>query len=272
MRTIVENRRDRLALAEDAGWGRISAVSVLAGLLVGYGAFAILAGIAAAVFAALDVKVDLSGDDLSRAGTTGGIVLGVVLFGSYLVGGYVAGRMARRAGATHGILVFVFGLLLAIGVAAVVEASGSTDGVIEGLRNLGIPTTGDQWRDIFTVAGLASLAGMLLGSVLGGVLGERWHTKLVARALDPTVGPEADYAAARSKVIRAEERREIVLTADECAAPSPANEQDAEKATEKARSRSRPPRRRTTKAAKPENEKAGRPASAATKQSRGRGG
>lgn len=207
MRTRIENRRDRLALTEDAGWGRISAASVVAGLLVGYGAFAVLAGLAAAVFAALDVDIELSGDDLRTAGTAGGVVLGVVLLASWSFGGYVAGRMARRAGASHGIWMFASGLFVAIAVAALVEASGSTDGVAGGLRNLGIPTTGEQWSDIFTVAGIASLAGMLGGAVLGGIAGERWHSKLVARALDPKVGPEADYAAARPKLARAEERR-----------------------------------------------------------------
>jgi hypothetical protein len=35
---------------------------------------------------------------------------------------------------------------------------------------------------------------MLVGSILGGVSGERWHGKLVARALDPTIGPEHEVA------------------------------------------------------------------------------
>ena len=47
-----ESRRDRVTLAEDAGLGRLSGVSVLAGMLVGYGAFAILLGVAAAIAAA----------------------------------------------------------------------------------------------------------------------------------------------------------------------------------------------------------------------------
>lgn len=57
MRTIVENRRERLALVEDAGMSRLSVTSILAGVLVGYGAFAILAGLTAAVLAAVDVNV-----------------------------------------------------------------------------------------------------------------------------------------------------------------------------------------------------------------------
>ena len=31
---------------------------------------------------------------------------------------------------------------------------------------------------------------MVLGSILGGMSGERWHSKLLVRALDPAIGPE----------------------------------------------------------------------------------
>jgi len=215
MRSIIEGRRDRLALAEDAGLGRVSGTSVLAGILVAYGAFALVAGLTAAVLRALNVNVDLSGQDLRQAGIAGGVVLGAVLFVSWYFGGYVAGRMARRAGTTQGLLVFLFGLFIAIAAATLVEASGATGDVVRGLRNLGVPTSADQWRQIGTVAGIASLAGMFLGAVLGGTMGERWHTKLVHRALYPGVGPEATARAAQAKALRSEERRHEVILTDE---------------------------------------------------------
>jgi hypothetical protein len=40
------------------------------------------------------------------------------------------------------------------------------------------------------IAGIAALVIMLIGSMLGGISGERWHGKLVARALDPSIGPD----------------------------------------------------------------------------------
>lgn len=54
----------------------------------------------------------------------------------------------------------------------------------ESLRNFGVPTSGRQWDDVGTVAGIAALVGMFVGSLLGGVLGERWHVKLAGNALD----------------------------------------------------------------------------------------
>lgn len=38
-------------------------------------------------------------------------------------------------------------------------------------------TSGDEWAEIGTIVGLGSLLAMLIGSVLGGILGERWHSK-----------------------------------------------------------------------------------------------
>ena len=215
MRTMVENRQDRLTLVEDAGWARLSATSVAAGILVGYGAFVLLAGLTAAVLGALDVDVDLTGADLGRTGTFGGIVLGLVLFVSWYFGSYCAGRMARRAGVTHGVVVFFIGVLVAVAAGAAVEALGATDDVVAELERLGVPTTAAQWSDIGTVAGIASLVGMLVGCLLGGAAGERWHAKLLARALDPGVGPEAQARVAQQEAALAAARRherEIDLT------------------------------------------------------------
>ena len=60
------------------------------------------------------------------------------------------------------------------------------------LRSLGIPTTGAEWSDVGTLAGIGSLAAMLVGALLGGMLGERWHTKLTRRAASPNDGPVRD--------------------------------------------------------------------------------
>jgi hypothetical protein len=189
-RAVVENRRDRKALVADAGYGKISIVSMLAGVLVAYGAFALLAGVASAVLEALDADTDLAAG-WDEIGVAGGLVVAAVLFVSYLFGGYVAGRMARRAGTTHGAGVFVLGILALVAVAATVTALDGSDDILARLRDLGLPTTAGEWGEIGTVAGLASLAAMLLGSLLGGSLGERWHAKLLARAVDPDVGIES---------------------------------------------------------------------------------
>lgn len=190
-RIAVESSRDRRALVADAGWGRLSLASVLAGVLVAYGAFAVLTGIAAGVLKASGAGTDITGrwGDL---GVTAGLVVAGLLFLSYLFGGYVAGRMARRAGVLNGAGVFLLGLLVVGAVALLVRQAAGTEAVVARLRDLGLPTTGDEWRHVGTVAGLASLAAVFVGSVLGGALGERWHARLLSRAVDPDVGAEAE--------------------------------------------------------------------------------
>lgn len=193
-RTLRETSRERRELAADAGFGAFSVTSVVAGVLVAYGAFAILAGLAAAVVDALNVDTDIT-TDWERLGTTGGLIVAGLLFLSYLFGGYVAGRMARRNGLAHGVGVAVLGVVIVGGVAALVRSGSSADSVAANLRSLGIPTTAGEYGDAATVAGIASGIALIVGSLLGGVLGERWHARLVARAADPAVGAQA--AAAR---------------------------------------------------------------------------
>ena len=191
---VVETPGDRKALARDAGVGSVSIASVLAGTLVGFGAFAVLVAIAAAIASAAGLDTDLTTNDWRDAGAAGGIILAVVLFASYFFGGYTAGRMARRSGVMQGLLVFVTAILAVAVVAAVTRilTDVDTDRILENLRSLGVPTTRDEWADVGTFAGVLSLASMLAGSVLGGAFGERWHNRLLTRALDPDIGPEHD--------------------------------------------------------------------------------
>jgi hypothetical protein len=192
--TFRETSRERRELAADAGYGGFSVSSALAGVLVAYGAFAILVGLAATVVAAVGDTTDLN-TDWERLRTTGALIVAGLLLVAYLFGGYVAGRMARRNGLLHGLSVAVLGVVVVGVVAALARSSGATDTAAANLRSLGIPTTGAEYGHAGTVAGIASLVALLVGSLLGGVLGERWHGRLLARAADPTVGAQA--AAAR---------------------------------------------------------------------------
>ena len=193
--TVRETRQDRRQLAADAGFGGFSVASALAGVLVGYGAFAILVGVAAAVVGAAGYTTDLS-TNWERLGTAGGLVVAGLLLLSYLFGGYVAGRMARRNGTAHGAAVAVLGVVVVGGVAALARSSAASTTVADHLRSLGLPTTAGEYGQAATVAGAASLVALVVGAVLGGALGERWHGRLLARAADPTVGAQA--AAARA--------------------------------------------------------------------------
>ena len=178
-----ETAGDRASLAREAGVGKLSFISVLAGTLVAYGAFAVLGALLGAAASAIGLDNGLSSNDWARLGTGSAIAAAVVLFLAYLFGGYVAGRMARRAGLLNGLAVFLLAIVLIAAVGALVASQTDADAIRSNLRSLGIPTSGSEWSGIGTLAGIASLAAMLIGALVGGVLGERWHSKLTRRAV-----------------------------------------------------------------------------------------
>jgi hypothetical protein len=192
-----ESPQDRASLAREAGLGRLSFPSILAGVLVAYGAFAVLAALVATAAAAIGLNTDLSRNDWATLGVGSAVAVAVVLVVAYGFGGYVAGRMARRAGLRNGLAVFLLAVVL-VGVVGAVAASQADAGAIGGnLRSLGVPTTGTEWGKVGTVAGIGSLVAMLVGALLGGVLGERWHTKLTRRAVSGRYRPDHDQPANR---------------------------------------------------------------------------
>lgn len=209
--TKVEDRHARLALVHDSGRGRLSWVSTDAGVLSGFGAFAVVLGIAVAI--AQVVGIDARGfsrGEWRAIGLGSGIATAIVVFGAWWFGGYVAGRMARRAGASHGIAVFVTTLVVLVVAAAIVWAEGGPTTIRDGLHTQGAPTDGGTWWGIGALTGLLCFVGGLAGSFLGGIRGERWHQHLLEDALDPEIGPEAE--ARREAEARNEAARDRVAT------------------------------------------------------------
>ena len=209
MRTI-ERARDRKALVAAAGLPNTSWLSVLAGTVTAMGSVALLLAALAGVGELFDFSTsDLNGNNWDDIGLAGAIGFAVVTLLGYLFGGYVAGRMARRAGVRHGVLVFVLGLLLTLGAAGIAEAVGDRDAAVDELRDQGVPTDVDDWSGVGVVAGLAALGAMLVGSVLGGTRGERWHGRLVTRAADPNVRSRDEERADETETRAAEERHAV---------------------------------------------------------------
>lgn len=135
------------------------------------------------------------------------VVLG--LFLSYLVGGYVAGRMAGYRTSWHGMMtaffsLFVLLVLMLLGVAAengVFAASGvrSAADIIPGVRDLNLYALGDA----LTFGAILGFLAAIFGGWLGGLLAP---TQVVA-AVAPT---RALPARAPVPVARTTERREVV--------------------------------------------------------------
>jgi hypothetical protein len=200
--TAAEQAKTRSDLAQLAGMGPFSLGATLGGVLVGYAMSALLIAGAAAVLQHNDSSIDLT-QPWVGIGTKGGLLLGGLLFVSYALAGYVAGRMAWRRGWLHGVAVFVGSVVIVGAVALLVRSLNKPDDVekiSDALRSFGIPTTRDEWRDVGSFVGLASLGGMLLGSLAGGLLGERWFTKVSRRALEAEVDVRDRMAATNERL------------------------------------------------------------------------
>lgn len=187
-----ESPRDRKRLARQAGVGRLSFISVLAGVLVAYGAFALLAALVGAVAVAIGLDAQLASNDWTTWGKGSAVTVTVVAFVAYLFGGYVAGRMARRAGLVNGLAVFALAILLVVVVGAIVASQTDTGTIQANLRSLGLPITAAEWARIGTAAGIGTLVGMLVGAGVGGVVGERWHSELTRWAALGRGSPDHD--------------------------------------------------------------------------------
>lgn len=203
---------EHLAVAREAGYGRFSPAAILAGTLSGYGAFAILASVVGAVFAKAKWNTNFRTNDWTSASAASGLATAVVLFLAYLFGGYVAGRMARRAGLMHGLATFVLGIVIAAAAGGLVAGLADDQDLKRNLRSIGIPSTPSQWGKVGIAAGILALALMLVGAALGGILGERWHTTLARRAVDPEYGPEAET---RQRATAIEAQRDETVERDE---------------------------------------------------------
>lgn len=168
--------------------------SAFFGWLTATGTAVLLTALVAAVGAAVGIgagataedAADAAADNPGAATVISAIVLGLVLLIAYFAGGYVAGRMARFSGAKQGTAVWLWALAIAILVAIVSAIGGSQWDILANLDTLPrIPVTPETATitGILTAVGAGAVA--LLGAVLGGVAGMRFHRRVDRAGLEP---------------------------------------------------------------------------------------
>ncbi len=114
-------------------------------------------------------------------GLLGIILLAIVAFVSYYAGGYVAARMSRFDGPRQGFAVWLWAIIVAIVVAIVAAVAGARYDVLSTLNTFPrIPVSQGDLTNTGIVALLVLLAITLLGAVIGGAGGMRYHRKLEA--------------------------------------------------------------------------------------------
>src|SRR5918997_3793113 len=176
-------------------FGGIDIPASIVGMLTALSTIIILAGLVGAAFGVVGYQTGLEEDaeDLSIGSLIGGVA---ILFVAYLIGGWAAGRMARYDGARNGFANGVWTLILAAILAGLGAWAGSEYDVF---RNVELP----QWfeEDALTTAaiisGVAAIAAMFAGGILGGLWGERYHRRgdtTIAQAPTTTYRTDERYS------------------------------------------------------------------------------
>lgn len=154
-----------------AGKSKFDVPATIAGALATLGTFLILSSLLGAVIGTIGYQTGVEDSELGIGGLIAGLL---ALFLSCLVGGWVAGRVARHRGGLHGLVSPLWLLLLAGLLALLATVLGDEFDVTE---RVGLPSWFD--RDAMTVGaiitGLLALGLMLLGGWLGGKLADRHH-------------------------------------------------------------------------------------------------
>ncbi|MCW2683077.1 MAG: conserved rane protein of unknown function [Blastococcus sp.] len=175
--------------AQRSRYGGIKWGAAFFGWLSANGLAVLLVALLSAAGVAIGLTQGVPGaDEATRQadtiGIVGGIVLLVILFLAYLAGGYVAGRMARFDGARQGIAVWIIGLLVVIALAVLGLVLGSEYNVLQQLNLPRIPIDEGTATTGGIIALVAVLLVTLLGAILGGKLGERYHRKVDRAGFD----------------------------------------------------------------------------------------
>lgn len=182
-RTVVARQRER--------FGGMKFGACFFGWLTATGTIVLLTALLTAVGAGMGLASDSAAADQAASnaetiGLVGAIVLLVIILIGYFAGGYVAGRMARFNGAKQGVGVWLWAIVIAV-VAAILAAIAGTQynvlGALNGFSqipiNQGVMTSGS----IITAILVVVLA--LVGAVLGGLTGMRFHRRVDNATHDP---------------------------------------------------------------------------------------
>ena len=178
--------REALLAREKERFGGMKFGSAFFGWLTATGMVVLLSALAAAIGAAvgLSAETDLgaaleSAAANQSAGIIGAVIMLAVLLLSYYAGGYVAGRMARFNGLKQGLAVWLWALIAAAVVVILGLIYGSDIRSISQLNSVApLPEDLEGVSAGTWIAVAASLVVTLIGAVLGGLAGMRFHRRI----------------------------------------------------------------------------------------------
>ena len=181
-----EARRDPAVRAARERFGGLDWPATLVGTLTAIAVLVLLGGLIGAAIGLIGYQTGLkdAAEDISIASLVGGLI---TLFVAFLIGGWAAGRMARYDGVRNGLMTAVWAIVLAAALSALAAIFGAEYDVF---RNVELPQFFS--RDALTlgavVSALAAAVVMLVGGLIGGKWGERYHRRADATILGTREG------------------------------------------------------------------------------------
>jgi hypothetical protein len=161
-------------------FGGLDIPAILSGMLVGLAMLLILAGLASAAIGQIAFQTGVNGNE-TELSLGALITAGVVIFLSFLIGGWAAGRMSRYSAALNGFMValtFVIflGVLAALG-AILGDQYNLFDNLQVAKANLPNWFSADTVTSAAVVSSIAFAVVMFVGATLGGLWGGRLHRR-----------------------------------------------------------------------------------------------
>src|SRR3954451_5596748 len=178
---VVLDREARLRQRD--AFGGFNFGAAFFGWLVAIGMGVILTAIVGAAGAAIGLTNGAGKGDAGTIGIVGGALLIAIAVLAYYCGGYVAGRMSRFDGARQGFGVWALGLIMTLLIAAAGAIFGDQYNVFDKLNLPHIPVSTSDLTTGGAIALAAILIGTLIGAIMGGKVGERYHRKVDRAAL-----------------------------------------------------------------------------------------
>jgi hypothetical protein len=169
-------------------FGKADLLASLVGMFAGLGVLVFLGALMAAGANSIDFQLNMINAEgaLDEASVLGLVVAAVVVFVSFLVGGFAAGRMARYSGGLNGLGAGLW-LILLVAVFAALGAWVGTE--YNAFNQLELPNwfsqiDVDELTAMAVVAAAVMVAATLAGGYLGGRIGETYHTRVDAALID----------------------------------------------------------------------------------------
>jgi hypothetical protein len=175
-------------------YGKSDFLASVMGMFAGLGVLVFLSALIAAGAGGIDYQLNVIDAEgvLDEATVVGLIVAGIVVFVSFVAGGFAAGRMARYNGGLNGLGAGLWMILLVAVFAALGAWVGTEYNAFAGanLPNWFAQLDADELTTMAIVASAVLVIATLAGGYVGGRIGEMYHTRVDA-ALVATTRKEA---------------------------------------------------------------------------------